>query len=148
MAPWRIVAWMQSCMVLVFHQTQPHHSLTNPLHQVLRFKTSSNSFWSLLEARRGGLKPDLNPPIHPSITVHVVRERDAVAIGQVTCAPDAATWAASWSSARTSGILRCVRRLGKKEFTLQGICAFKEELRDLHPKNRRKGRRSGSSCMF
>ncbi len=36
----------------------------------------------------------------------------------------------------TSDVLRCVRTLGKSEFSLQEMYAFEEELRELHPKNR------------
>ncbi|MHA2064423.1 MAG: Dam-replacing domain protein [Candidatus Thorarchaeota archaeon] len=36
----------------------------------------------------------------------------------------------------TSDVLRCVRKLGKSEFSLQEMYDFEEELRELHPKNR------------
>ena len=36
----------------------------------------------------------------------------------------------------TSDVLRCVRKLGKSEFTLKEMYGFEEELGELHPKNR------------
>ncbi len=36
----------------------------------------------------------------------------------------------------TSDVLRCVRELGKREFSLREMYDFEEELRELHPKNR------------
>ncbi len=36
----------------------------------------------------------------------------------------------------TSDVLACVRRLGRKEFSLRDMYAFEEELRELHPKNK------------